>query len=378
MGKTLDSIPRSKTQEVEVKNAVVTQNKPWRARPTTKMPVRPLGRGGAAVGVLVLLGGLLAACGASTAPVKHSTKPLIGFDVARTSVPFFLAMENGVRSGARTYGARVIIDNANNSATTQVDQIRTMLNDGVKALIINAVDAASVAPITLLAKRDHVLVVSPGTGIPGGAVYATVESNPVTLGEQQAAELVKALTAKYGSPTGDVVYAEGIMTLNAGRGELKGFTSVLKKYPSIHLIDTIQGQFAEAPAYAAFRAVLAAHPAVSGPGAIVAAVGANDASAEGMAQAIKAAGRFYPPSSPHHILVLGTDGGPTGLAYMKSGELDVIIGQHPTEMGSLSVKFALAALKHIPPPPNGHYYTSTVVITPANLNTVQIWGKTLS
>ncbi len=350
----------------------------WTGHHTAAALFRRWRRVGASVAVLAILGGVLAACGASTVPAKKPSLPLIGFDVARTSVPFFLAMENGVRSGAKTYGARVIIENANNSATTQVDQIRTMLNDGVKALIINAVDAASVAPITLLAKRDHVPVVSPGTGIPGGAVYATVESNPITLGEQQATELVKSLTAKYGSPTGNVVYAEGIMTLNAGRGELKGFTSVLKKYPSIHLVDTIQGQFAETPAYDAFRAVLAANPAVSGSGAIVAAVGANDASAEGMAQAIKGAGRFYPPSSPHHILVLGTDGGPTGLSYMKSGELDVIIGQHPTEMGALSVKFALAALKHVPAPPNGHYYTSTVVITPANLNTVKIWGKTLN
>lgn len=344
---------------------------------------RPLRLAAGAAAVVGMLAVSSPVTGAATLPramssaQKKASEPLIGFAVSRTSVPFFLAMEKGVEVGAKRFGARVVIDNANNSATTQSDQIRTMLNEGVNALIINAVDLAAVIPMTELAAKDHVPVVAPGTGIPGGKVYMVVDSNPYTIGRMQADGLAGMLTKRYGKPAGDIVYAEGIMTLAAGQREAVGFLNELKKrYPLIRVVDTIQGEFAETPAYDAMRAVLAAHPAKSGQNAIVAAVGANDASAEGMARAIEGAGRYFPPTNREHIFVIGADGGPTGVPDLRAGQLDLIVGQHPDWMGYLSVKFALQAIKGVKAPKNQHYYTPLTAVDRSNLDKVQIWGKT--
>ncbi|MCY0884271.1 MAG: sugar ABC transporter substrate-binding protein, partial [Firmicutes bacterium] len=163
----------------------------------------------------------------------------------------------------------------------------------------------------------------------------------------------------------------------AGLGRHQGFMDVMARYPHIHVVAQADGDFSINGGFQAMSNILQAHPARSGPDAIDAIFAANDQSAVGAAKALKDAGRMVPPSSPEHVFIVGIDGGPTGIAALKAGEMDTIIGQHPITMAEEAVHYALAALHHRPSPGPVVYWPH-VTITPQNVGSVQIWGKRMS
>ena len=325
------------------------------------------------VGVLALASASLPVtyAAAKVMPVRNV---VIGADIARADIPFFVAMESGFKTEANLQHVKLILDVSNQSSETQASQIQTLLNEHVSALILNPVDASAVVPSILAANRAHVPVVLIATGANGGKVYTEVTSNDYTNGELGAQAIVRFLKQRYGSPRGNVVDCEGIVGTTAAQLRQAGFMAVMRKYPNIHIVATFDGEFAIEPAYVAMKDVLTAHPQIGKTNAIDAVFAADDQSAAGVTKAIRESGRYYSAGSPRHIFITGIDGGPTGVSQMKAGNIDWMIGQRIVAMAEATVKYAIRAVEGQPSPGAVVYWPVTLV-TPGNLAKVQIWGK---
>ncbi|MCY0908494.1 MAG: sugar ABC transporter substrate-binding protein [Sulfobacillus thermotolerans] len=321
------------------------------------------------------LGVSLAGCGTPSA--TNSTEPVIGADVSSLSIPYFKAAQLGIIDGGKKFHATIRMDNADNSATTQLKQVEDLIAQHVQALVINPVNSSAIVPAIEAANRAHIPVVLVDRGATGGNVYTTVESNNILLGEEAGKTIVNLLTKKFGSPKGNVVEIDGPLSTSSGLGRHDGLREELDKYKDIHIIATANGNYSDSGGYAAMSDILQAHPQISGPNAIDAVFGANDESSAGAAQAIQAAHRFYPPSSSNHIIQVSVDGSPIGVHELETGHVDAIVAQHPISMAEEAVHYALNAI-HKKPSPGRVVYWPYVVVTPQNINSINLWGKRMS
>ncbi len=74
--------------------------------------------------------------------------------------PFWAETANGIEECAKEYDCDVTVLSAEINAATQVSQLENMIQSGVDALIIGAVDVATVADVTKRALDDGIVVVA--------------------------------------------------------------------------------------------------------------------------------------------------------------------------------------------------------------------------
>src|SRR3954447_24672705 len=103
---------------------------------------------------------------------------------------------------------KVLYSNAGQDASKQQSQAEAALTQGAKVLVVDAVDAGSVASIVSKAKAQKVPVVSYDRLITNSDVDYYVSFDNVRVGRLQGDTLIKGLKAK-GSPTGPVVMLAG-------------------------------------------------------------------------------------------------------------------------------------------------------------------------
>ena len=96
-------------------------------------------------------------------------------------------------------------------------------------ILVDALDPTTLGPAIAYAKARGVPVIS--TYNQADNARMVVQFNEDKVGASIAAQAVRLLTARYGSPKGQVAVLQGVLgaTINATRGG--GFTSYLKKYP---------------------------------------------------------------------------------------------------------------------------------------------------
>lgn len=323
-----------------------------------------------------------AACGSSSGPGSGSgsssaaKQPItIAFSTYANNVVFDVAMLNGMKAEAQALGVKLLFENANGDATTQAAQIKTLMLEHVKGIMVTPVDSAAIDPSILALNQAKIPVVAVSAAPTAGKIWTTVTSDTFQIGFHQGQAAVSLLKQRYGSPKGNVVFGEGTPTVNVAVNELNGFKAALKPYPNIHLLSVFIGNYVESDAYNNFLPVLAAHPQTSGPNAIDIAVGADDNIAAGISQAIQHLGRTQPVTSKNRILVIGADGSPTAVQNLESGQWSADIGLDPVTGGKEAVIEMVKAVKG-QPSPGPNFYLPQPVLTSGNVKTSGIWGLT--
>jgi ribose transport system substrate-binding protein len=150
-------------------------------------------------------------------------------------------------------------------------------------------------------------------------------------GKLAGEEIVKYLTAKYGTPKGNIVDLEGIAGIVAAAQREKGFADVIAKYPDIKVVARADGGFNTDQANAVMTNILPAQPNID------AVYGANDAETYGAITAIKAADRFQPAGKPGHIYAIGIDGSAPGINGIRDGSQDASVSQQFIKMSTLLI-----------------------------------------
>jgi ribose transport system substrate-binding protein len=257
----------------------------------------------------------------------ESGKPItIGYSTYTVANPAFAGIIQGMKSEAEKFGYKFLIANSNNSATQQIADIDSLITQGTNYIIITPVDGAAVTPanangIPVIAHVDH--VVAPVT-----ATYSMDHSDG---GKLAGEEIVKYLTAKYGTPKGNIVDLEGIAGIVAAAQREKGFADVIAKYPDIKVVARADGGFNTDQANAVMTNILPAQPNID------AVYGANDAETYGAITAIKAADRFQPAGKPGHIYAIGIDGSAPGINGIRDGSQDASVSQQFIKMSTLLI-----------------------------------------
>ncbi|WP_030901084.1 substrate-binding domain-containing protein [Streptomyces sp. NRRL F-5126] len=226
---------------------------------------------------------------------------------------------------------KVVYENAQQDATTQTQQMQTLITRKVDVIILDAVDSKSIASSVTKAKDAGIPVVAYDR-LADGPIDAYTSFDNTEVGRVQANALVKKLGPK--AKAGDIVMVNGSVTDPNAKMFKDGALPILKKSTTIgKTYDTQDWDPVNA------NSEMAAAIQALGKDKIVGVYSANDDMAGAIIEAMKKAGM-----DPKKIPVTGQDSTLTGVQRILAGtQFMSIFKSYPQEAsiaGQMAVDLA--------------------------------------
>jgi len=278
----------------------------------------------------------------------------MGFCVSTLNNPYFVSFTNGAKAEAQLLNVNLIVMNANNSNSTQFNQVEDLIQRKVDAIILNPTDSDALVPAVKAANKAGIPVITLDRSVNGGKVDMYIASNNVEYGKLEAEYAVKLLNG-----SGNVVLLTGIPGASATRDRTKGIMEYLSQYPNIKIVANQTARFDMATAMSVMESILVAHPNIN------AVIAENDGMALGAIQAIKSA----KSAGRTGIIVIGGDGIPQGIQAVKNGTEAVDIAQQPYKMAALGVSAAFFIVNGLSISPT----SLSMPLFPVTKSTVNQW-----
>lgn len=269
--------------------------------------------------------------GAATGGGKTSVKDVtIGFAQKTANAPYYVAMQKEAEKLSKEKGFKLVFQGANGDPVQQINQVQTMLAQGVNVLLVNAASPdTEKAQMTQAASKVPLLFID--TPIPGVG-FTTVQSDNEAIGEQSGKLMAERVGS--GKTLNLAILNGGPTDVTVGPARRAGFLKGLKDGGvTVKVVAEAEADFAQDKAVTATEDLLAAHPNID------AIFGYNDAMALGALQVLK-------NKNNTKVLVSGVDGQKQALAAIMAGGCT---GQYvstglnsPTEAANKAIDIALA------------------------------------
>ncbi|MBB5399421.1 substrate-binding domain-containing protein [Paraburkholderia youngii] len=259
---------------------------------------------------------------------------------------------------AQANGDKVIFQYSNESAATQKNQVESMIQRGVKVLVLVAIDPVAAADLVKEAQAKGIKVIGYDRFVVGAKPSYNVGRDFYETGNLQAS------TAKQLFPSGDFALIRGDKATLAQVEMSKAYNDVLVNKPGINVVyDTLTPGWETATAQREVEAALQKNPNVK------AVVVMWDNGGQAAVQALKSAGK-----KPGEVYVSGSDASTPSLRYIAQGwqTQSVWAPIDKTALKAADVAHALGT-RVAPPAPtttvNGvpTFYVPQVNVTKANL-----------
>jgi simple sugar transport system substrate-binding protein/ribose transport system substrate-binding protein len=284
---------------------------------------------------LVALAGVLASAAlAAGGHAKKTTSLKIGVSLAGYSTDFWSSYVAFEKAAGTKYGVSLVGPiSSNGDAGKQATQIRTLISQGVNALIINPVDSAAIAPTLAYAASKHIPVVTVDVAPTKGKVYMIVRADNVAYGTK-ACQYIGSHT----KGAGHVAMLEGDLASINGLDRKNGFLNCMKaNYPNLKVVeyatkwDTPTAVNDAKTALSTYSDLKGIYAHWSGP-------------VPGIIAAEKSAGKFTKVGSANHIVLFSNDGTPQEHGWIRAGEEDATISQPANLYASFAVFYAKQAV----------------------------------
>ena len=258
----------------------------------------------------------------------------VGVSLAGYSTDFWSSYVAFEKAAATKYGVSLVGPiSSNGDAGKQATQIRTLIDEGVNALIINPVDSAAIAPTLSYAASKHIPVVSVDVAPTKGSVYMIVRADNILYG-QSACKYI----GSHAKGAGHVAMLEGDLASINGLDRKNGFLSCMKaNYPNLKVVeyatkwDTPTAVNDAKTALSTYSDLKGIYVHWSGP-------------VPGIIAAEKAAGKFTKVGSANHIVLFSNDGTPQEHGWIRAGEEDGTISQPANLYAGYAVFYAKQAI----------------------------------
>jgi ribose transport system substrate-binding protein len=282
----------------------------------------------AAMAVMALL-----LCGCSGA--KKET--VYGMTVRDASAPYMAAMISGAQAEAAKLGAKVIVLDSKNDVLQQLNQMDSLLTQGVKGLIFGGtIDTKAVIP-GIKKFNDRKIPIMALDNSPEGGAVALWLSFDITDSSKKAAELfVAKIKEKHGDdPKGVVIEITGALGDAFTTECAAGFHAVLDAYKGITVVQG-EGKWDNDSSFQRTTELLTKY----GSKVIGIYVHTPDVMGTGVVKAVEQA-----KLTPADLFITGICMGPEGRDLIKEGKVYAIIAQPAVDAAQLAVQY-LWALNH--------------------------------
>lgn len=309
--------------------------------------------------ILMLVIGLVltsfAGCGGDSKTVDKEVVK-VGYACNNFNDTFQTYIVDAAKAAATEKGITLDVQDAQEDVIKQQDQVKTLIEQGVSALIVVPVDTSAMEPITKAAKDAGIPLVyvnrNPfGDGkIPEGVYY--VGSQEIVAGQFQADYLKKLLPEG-----GGVAILQGILSNEGALKRTEGNEKVLSEVPAFKILAKETGNWQRDQGMTLTENWLTAYGKN-----LKAILANNDEMALGAIQALKAANRT-------DIIVMGVDAIDDAKAAVADGSLAATVLQDAKGQGSGAMDVVAKAIKG--ETPDSITWIDFVLITPENIKDFQ-------
>ncbi|MFM2482815.1 substrate-binding domain-containing protein [Celerinatantimonas sp. YJH-8] len=265
---------------------------------------------------------------------------------------FFNLMNKGAASAAKETGHKLVIYNANNKPVQQNNAIENYIEQGVKGILIDAIDVNGVMPAIEEAHKAHIPVVAIDGTLPKGPQITQIGVNNYKGGTIIGDAFVDYVTSHMGgkSKLGIV----GALNSAVQIKRQKGFEDTIKAQPGIKVVGVVDGANVQDKAMTAAENLLMANPDLT----TIYATG--EPALLGAIAAVESQGR------EKQVKVFGWDLSAEAVSGIDAGYVIGVLQQDPEQMGREGVKTLNAYLagKKVP----AHINVPPTVVTQANVD----------
>ncbi len=299
----------------------------------------------AAALMLVVLMVTLACAPASAGAANDGKLKKIGFVHQTSSWQMYQVMEKAVEEKCKEAGIEFTSSDPNNDANKQAQQIETMINAGVDAVIFVTIDGAVLEPVAKKAAEKNVVLIP---------LFAPVEGAPsqILVDEYQYGYYIGQMGAEYMAANfpGEAVEV-GLLRVHdylPGIERGKGMEAALKELFPTAVIVNDQNSVDVESAMKSTEAILAGNP-----NARMFLCDSDDTGAIGAYQVLKAKVK---PEDYAKYCVIGADGVPQAFEYIKEG------GMYRGTVALLNKEIGYQAFDLAVTIKNGGEYENTVYV----------------
>lgn len=253
-------------------------------------------------------------------------KIVIGMTLYSLKNEFTVRLSNAAKKEAEKLGVDLKIYDGNYDPNTQLNQVETMISDGVNAIILNPQDAKACAVCVDKAAAANVPVIGVNTRVDSDKLTSYVGSKDVYGGQLE----MQAIADKIGGK-GNIVILDGPLGQSAQLERSEGIKDVLKKYPDIKILAEKTANWSRSEAMSVMENWLQSFDKID------AIVGENDEMALGALQACKGKNLKIP--------VIGIDGITDGLNAVAGGDMIATIFQDGAGQGTKALDVAVSKAK---------------------------------
>lgn len=265
---------------------------------------------------------------------------------------FYISMACGAQMAADAAGAKLNVQGPEKfDATLQTPLLAAVVQSKPDAILIAPNDrTAMIGPIQE-AVDAGIAVFTVDTKIESDIALANIASDNIEGGRMAAKALADLIGGK-GSVFVESVKA-GVSTTDQRQ---QGFEEGLKDYPDIKYLGTQFNNDDPTTAASQTAAMLQANPDLAG------IFGANLFGAQGAATAVREA------EKQGQVKIVGFDAGPQQVQDLKNSIVDVLIAQHPYDIGLKAVQMAVDYLNTKTAPTEKVVGTGYTVVTRDNVS----------
>lgn len=271
-----------------------------------------------------------------TTAAAPAGKIKIGYACPNINNTFQTYLVDAAKAYAAANNIELTVTDAQQDVVTQQDQIKTLIQQGVQALMVTPADTSAMASVTKAAQDAGIPIVYFNTNpfkdeasIPDGAFY--VGSQEITAGNLQIGEIAKLLNGK-----GNVCILMGGLTYEASTERTKGVEDMIKeKYPDMKVLAK------ETADWQREKAVSVTENWLTTYGKEINAIFANnDEMALGAIKSLQAQGR-------KDVLVAGIDATPDAVKAIQDGTLTCTVFQDAKGQSEGAMKIAVNAVNKV-------------------------------
>ena len=284
---------------------------------------------------------LAVACGGTSSGGGGSSTPTIGV-VLTYNLPGFwgnyLKYESQYESqlGVKLIGPKVANVEANgNEVAQQILDIKSLISQGVQALIVNPADSAAIGPGLDYAKSKGIPVVTVDVAPSQGSVYMIVRADNTAYGNKSCDYI-----ASHASGPGTIAMVEGDLTSLNARDRASGCTDVIAKaYPNFKVKSYETKDWGTDPAV---QNATTALTAISDLRGIYVHWSVPE---DGIIASEKQKNKYADVGASNHIILVGNDGSPHECDLIRSKNLDATIDQPADKYAYYAIFYAKEAIK---------------------------------
>ncbi|MDQ0203179.1 sugar ABC transporter substrate-binding protein [Pectinatus haikarae] len=244
--------------------------------------------------------------------------------------PFYEIIDDEIRTAVEKNGDTLLTRDAALSTNRQTEEVRELINDGIKVLFLNAVDWQQIDPILEMAQKANVPVIAVDTNADDkneSSVALTIVSDNYQAGVDCAEHMLANLAGA------NIVLLKHSQAKSAV-DRINGFTDTIRNHPSFRIIDSAECKGQLELAMPAMEALIKKHNDID----VVMAL--NDPAAMGALAALKNAGQLS------RVNVYGIDGAPETKEMILRGNMTATAAQSPRRIGQLAAEKAYELLSN--------------------------------